>query len=200
MADIQPINPYASPVYPEEALPDSLREDEAGLTATFTFTEEDQLTSVEVEEVPLSRWVVALSLSSTLAALALLLIGIGFEIAIGLAVLTPFVIVVGQYLQTQEIRKLALQKLGEHPVLGRIGTWQLTFEPEWITVTTAGGTKAFRRATMITWTSEHQLVFWFDGMPIVIPSMGNYAAMCDEIRRWLRTHRPAAKSARHSTA
>jgi hypothetical protein len=182
------VNPYASPVLPED---DSWQLDDDGISAKFFIEEADQQASVEVEDVPLLRWVIGclVIFIPGVMLLPLLATEYGTAIAIIAGACVFALVLFGQYQHTRKVRASALAELRRHPVLGRTGAWQMRLTRDWITVTTSGGEQHFPRTHTPIWTSAHQLVFWFGGQPIVVPTTGCYAAMGDELRDWLRKNR-----------
>lgn len=186
----EPLNPYASPVFPTEEA--NVQFDELGLVATFTMEEADQLASVEVIPAPVSRWLLLGGGIGILVSVAAVVYAfqmyppddvIAFS---SLSLLLGLVLLFfGQGASTWWFRQTALQKLRAHPLLGILGPWQLIVTSDRLIVENSAGSQAFARRRTEIWNTEHQLVIWFGGQPIVIPSREPYAAMCREVRHRL---------------
>jgi hypothetical protein len=186
----EPLNPYASPVIPTEEA--GIHFDDLGLVATFFMEEEDQRASIEVIPVSLSPWLLmtgGLGIVAAVATFAYALDWFVSEEIIALASLFALLFVgllfIVQYDHTRRARNAALQTLRLHPLLGVCGPWQLIVSPDRLIVENSAGSQSFARRRTQIWNTEHQLVIFFGGQPIVIPSREPYAAMCRELRQRL---------------
>lgn len=184
------LNPYASPVFPTEEA--KVHFDELGLVATFTMEEADQVASVEVIPVPVSRWILLGGGTGILASVAVGVFAFSMyppDDVVAFASLSSLLGIVllftGQYAHTWWFRQNALQKLRQHPLFGVLGPWQLIISSDRLIVENSAGSQAFARRKTQIWNTEHQLVIWFGGQPIVIPSREPYAALCWEVRQQL---------------
>ena len=186
----EPLNPYASPVIPTE---EAVQFDDLGLVETFSFEQEDQQASVEVISVPVSGWHVLIACLA-IATVAGLMLASRFEWIIGDAAVVfgvlfslLMVVVLGFLLSdhTRRFRRNSLDKLRGHPLLGVRGPWQLIISPDRLIVENSAGSQAFARRRTQIWNTEHQLVIFFGGQPIVIPSREPYTAMWREVRQRL---------------
>lgn len=186
----EPLNPYASPVIPTEEA--GIHFDELGLVATFFMEEADQRASIEVIPVPVSLAILAtlgISVVAGIGALVAGLLGTNDALALanlfGLQIILGVVLGLAQYAHTRRHRQLAMEKLQQHPLLGVLGPWQLIVSPDRLIVENSAGSQSFARRRTQIWNTEHQLVIFFGGQPIVIPSREPYAAMCRELRQQL---------------
>jgi hypothetical protein len=184
-----PLNPYESPVIPIEQ---AVQFDDLGLVATFSFEEEDQQASVEVIPVSLSRWLIVtgcVGIAGAVGALAYSVNVFASDEVIVLGSLFSLFFVaflaLVQFDHTRRTRQAALEQLREHPLLGVRGPWQLIVSPDRLIVENSAGSQAFARRRTQIWNTEHQLVIFFGGQPIVIPSREPYTAMWREVRQRL---------------
>ncbi len=188
------LNPYESPVIPEE-----VDEEPVPFVATFVMDQAGLLTSARVNTAPVPR-LAGWAAVPLLFLLALLFVGIalmvGAALAFGLGALALFAVGLLQALRNYRLARHTLQLLRAHPVLGAMGRWRLSVDMNEFFVETPGGRQPFAVQNAGFLADEtYRLVIWFgDNLPIVIPEHKAYATMIIHLRRWIKAANVARAS------
>jgi hypothetical protein len=185
----KPLNPYESPILPQETSPAPVPE---AMIARFEMTPAALYRSGMVYTATQQFW-----LSASLLPLAgviflvfpLVWFVAGTVVGIIVAVLLCLPVLALYITLRRYYAGLNLARLRQHPLLGAPGAWQLTVGRERATLVTPQGERTWNLADLKFAALEGQdIVFWFEpDEPIAIPGDRKYARMNAMLRKWLLT-------------
>jgi hypothetical protein len=184
MSGSEPLNPYESPVIPDE---DAASEEPIAFSDEFIMTDAGLLASARMNSAPIHRWVILTAPLWLLGLFVGLTNMVGGAVAICFVTLTLVTVTLVQAARDRHTAMCTFQLLQAHPVFGANGRWRLSIAERDNFLETPGGRQAFTFDQLSFFSEDdYRLLIWFaDRLPIVIPQHPTNATMIKHLRPWI---------------